>query len=85
MTKPYWHELTEEQRQTIIRNGINAQEAIDTYAQPDWCNYPDAIGGYLGCWSLVSGFVDSEERCTDCDCYKHRLKRFTVIEGGKCT
>jgi hypothetical protein len=46
--KPYFHELTDDQRKAAY--GITAQKALDTYAQPDWCKYPDAMAGIMGCW-----------------------------------
>lgn len=38
--------------------------------QPKWCDYPDATAGILGCWSLVSGKITSEDRCKNCEFYK---------------
>ncbi|HAF43763.1 MAG TPA: hypothetical protein DCK83_02135 [Gallionellaceae bacterium] len=40
------------------------------YAQPDWCSYPDALDGLMGCWSLIYQRVTGEEYCKDCDLYK---------------
>lgn len=35
---------------------------------PDWCEYPEATNGVMGCWSLISGCI--KEPCETCDCYK---------------
>ena len=40
------------------------------YKQPDWCRYPDALDGPMGCWSLVGRMVTGEDYCRDCDCHK---------------
>jgi hypothetical protein len=70
MNKPYFHELNEDQRHAVCTVGMTAQHAVDTYAQPDWCSYPNALAGYLGCFSLLTGGVKSEASCTGCDCYR---------------
>lgn len=43
------------------------------YKQPKWCNYPNALDGPFGCWSLMDLYGDrkkiSREFCSKCDCY----------------
>ena len=40
------------------------------YVQPDWCTYPDALDGMMGCWSLINGKVKGETSCKGCECYR---------------
>ncbi len=67
--KKYWHELTDEEY-----NAIPGRTLFSTvrkrYKQPEWCNYPDAIGG-MGCWSLIDKDLRKKinrEFCRKCDC-----------------
>jgi hypothetical protein len=68
MEKPYFHELNDEERNAVY--GTVASKVVQDYRQPDWCTYPEALGGHLGCWSLVSGLVTSEEFCRGCELHK---------------
>ena len=67
INKKYFHELTEEEfnklPETMTVNQLNEE-----YCQPEWCNYPDALG-LLGCWSLISRMVKEENYCRNCDCH----------------
>ena len=46
---------------------------MDTFKQPDWCEYYEALNGNMGCWSLMDLAKDgmrtkiSEEFCKGCD------------------
>jgi hypothetical protein len=68
--KPYYHELSDI---SDIWQRMTRRQVLDTYAQPDWCDYPEALDGYeFGCEALVSrrcGNV-SREFCKDCDAFK---------------
>jgi hypothetical protein len=65
----YWHELTEEEVQAVYDKGTTVGEVLKEYKQPDWCDYPDALAGRMGCWSLTgSNRKDiSLEFCSSCD------------------
>lgn len=73
--KAYWHELSQKRIEKIIKDGITVKECLKQYKQPDWCNYPDALAGIMGCWSLTSNEKDglrtkiSKEFCKNCDCF----------------
>jgi hypothetical protein len=72
--KKYWHQIELEQQEEILKTpGLTVQEFLDTYDQPDWCNYPDALDGPMGCWSLLfSKSVRSIKDCGNCDCIKNK-------------
>lgn len=44
-----------------------------SYKQPDWCKYPNALEGQMGCWSLMDLSKDglrtkiSKDFCKGCD------------------
>lgn len=70
--RPYFHEVVpggfdqlklEHPRWTI-------GDVIARLAQPEWCGYPEAVGGIMGCWSLIGGYVKCESYCHNCD--EHR-------------
>ena len=71
--KKYWHELEkEEQKKVFSRKNYTIGDFMAEFSQPDWCEYPNALEGQIGCWSLVYPEHEfSEENCKDCDCYKH--------------
>ena len=68
--KKYWHKLSKEEQQKLIEGGLTVEELMERFKQPDWCTYINALGGNLGCWSLVWGDIHSEDDCKNCDCYK---------------
>ena len=71
--KRYWHELSkEEQKELIFKKNLTVEELMKNFKQPDWCFYPEALNGLMGCWALLFGYVQSEEDCKDCDCYKRK-------------
>lgn len=65
----YWHEIpAEEQREIMKSSGITWGEFLERYQQPDWCSYPDALGGPMGCSSLlIVGKIKATENCKGCD------------------
>lgn len=69
----YFHELSEEERQAIFDKKIPVGEVVEKYKQPDWCEYPNALQGSFGCWSLIGGTVakEGEEFCKTCDAHKN--------------
>lgn len=65
----YFHELTKEEFTELVEKKLMWKECAKLYPQPDWCNYPDAVCGIMGCWSLMNLSV-TEENCANCDCYQ---------------
>jgi len=37
------------------------------YSQPEWCEYPDALCGQWGCWSLVGDRIGKIDDCGECE------------------
>lgn len=72
----YWHEIPQEEIETLIKEGATNQYIIDNYKQPDWCTYHEALMGRMGCWSLTDNTPDglrtkiSETFCSTCDCFR---------------
>ena len=64
----YFHQLSETEYKQAQK--LTVEQVLHQFKQPDWCNYPDALSGRMGCWSLVGGMVKAEDRCTGCDLYK---------------
>lgn len=68
--KPYWHELTKEQREIICASKeVTVGQVIESYKQPDWCCYFEALEGVMGCWSLMFGYINKEADCVNCELY----------------
>lgn len=38
-------------------------------SEPAWCRYPDPTTPVMGCWSLLYGYVGSEDYCKNCTCH----------------
>lgn len=72
-TSKYWHELPQEEIDKILKSGITVSEAVEKYKQPDWCNYPGAVTGMVGCWSLTDNkpgglrTTISKDYCKSCE------------------
>jgi hypothetical protein len=66
----YYHELTKDEVQGLIDKKYTYKQTEEDYPQPEWCSYPNATYGEIGCWSLLGYMVTSEDYCKDCDCYK---------------
>lgn len=65
----YWHEVSTEERELFLKRLQTIAELKAAYKQPDWCQYPGALDGQMGCWSL--GDADTmvnRDFCTTCDC-----------------
>ncbi len=60
----YWNELTQEQQ----TEAFEANALVSEFIQPFWCEYPDALQGGLGCWSLVDKikFIGEIKDCITC-------------------
>lgn len=68
----YWHELPQEKINELIESKVTLAYVMKNYKQPKWCNYPNALEGLMGCWSLNDNKPDglrtkiSESFCKDC-------------------
>lgn len=86
MDKPFWHRLSLRQQRSVMTHkdperprlmglpgGWTFAEFLDMYRQPRWCEYPNALQGAMGCWSLVytdKKRIRRQADCGDCDCRK---------------
>ena len=66
----YWHEIPQAEQEKIIKEyGLTVAQFLEKYKQPDWCEYPEALAGQMGCWSLIlSRSIHCKADCGDCDC-----------------
>jgi len=75
VTNRYFHELEQTEIDALIANNPKIGYIMETYKQPDWCKYPNALEGQMGCWSLMDLNKDglrtkiSKDFCKDCDCF----------------
>ena len=82
----YWHKLPQEKINELIKNKTKIKEILKNYKQPDWCNYPEALGGFLGCWSLTDNRPGglrtkiSMEYCKNCTENKYYISQFEQIK-----
>jgi hypothetical protein len=67
--KKYFHELTDEEFAALLKTHITWGEVAKIYPQPNWCEYPGALEGEMGCWSLVYRTGVSPDYCKKCDCF----------------
>lgn len=67
--KKYFHELTDQEFKELPGN-ITYEQLAKEYPQPDWCEYPDATAGLMGCWSLMSMLIKNRDCCKNCECCK---------------
>ena len=73
MTPKYFHLLPPGEWERLCDAKTTWQGLQDLgYRQPDWCSYPDALDGLMGCWSLIYQRVTGEEYCKDCECCKSK-------------
>ena len=68
--KKYFHELAEKEFKAVVDEKITWEECAESYPQPEWCRYSDAVQGIMGCWSLMSHMVTGEDFCKTCEMYK---------------
>lgn len=84
--RPYFHEAVPGGFDTlkVEHPEWKIQTVIDRYASPEWCRYPDAVGGIMGCWSLIGGMVKDEGYCRNCDCHRDYEEscRARAVVGG---
>lgn len=84
VVKRFWHELSDAERRDYCETpGNTVRSLLDTFAQPSWCLYPDALAHAMGCWSLT--MVNHEVRVTNesckARCNLHREHKHT---GSDC-
>jgi|HubBroStandDraft_3_1064219.scaffolds.fasta_scaffold49176_4 hypothetical protein len=71
----YFHELPQTDVDALIKGHKTWGDIMAEYKQPDWCGYPEALGGEFGCWSLVdirNGGLRTmicPAFCKDCECF----------------
>lgn len=70
-SKPYFHSLSEADIKKLEEQKTTWGDVVKNYKQPDWCDYPDALTGPMGCWSLTMGvqFV-CLDYCKSCPLFK---------------
>ena len=70
----YFHTLADSTIKRLVGSGITYGELMKRYKQPEWCGYPNALEGMMGCWSLMDTLGRrhkiSREYCAKCDCFK---------------
>ena len=84
----YWHELTDEEMQIMFDAKVKIGWVVENIKQPDWCEYPNALEGVMGCWSLID--VNDlrkkicHEFCKNCDCYRksNHGKKIKIVSKG---
>lgn len=77
MKRRYWHKLKDSTVKGIFDKETTIGEVLKRYKQPDWCTYPNALQGLLGCGSLLSVNLRhkiSEDYCKGCECFKRSDK-----------
>lgn len=76
--RKYFHELSDSWLYKLRKRKEKLKYLFDHYRQPVWCDYPEAMGGVMGCWSLVDLFnlrhKISRNFCRDCDLYRKEGK-----------
>lgn len=68
--KKYFHELSKDEFNELVKKKYTWGKLAEDYPQPKWCNYPNALEGEMGCWSLVGLMIKSENDCQNCDLCK---------------
>jgi len=76
VTNRYFHELEQKEVDDLITDKKTVGYIMETYKQPFWCRYPNALEGEMGCWSLMDLSKDglrtkiNRDFCKECDeCY----------------
>ncbi len=80
----YFHELTEEEFEKLQKTGMTWGECGKKYPQPEWCSYPEAVMGVMGCWSLMYFRVKDKESCGKCECVIGSAFNKEQLELGAC-
>ena len=72
--KRYFHELTDEEHKALEDSGATWADCVEQFNQPTWCRYHHALNGEMGCCSLVSRRVRTEDDCNGCDLYTGQIE-----------
>jgi len=81
---PLFHLLPAADFERLKKAGKTWGWVMRHYRQPTWCNYPNALEGPMGCWSLVGRLVTGEAYCSKgCDQYKPVQARNRKALKGK--
>jgi hypothetical protein len=67
---PSFHRITKKQWQALVAVNATWGDVKEQFRQPSWCEYPDALDGSMGCWSLVGRMVKNRKYCQNCDLCK---------------
>ena len=71
--KQFFHQLTQEQLETEVHGKLTWGQVMEQFDQPTWCNYPEALSGDLGCWTLCDfPWKINKELCSTCPEFKHQ-------------
>jgi len=62
----FFHKLTREEFNALVVKELTWGEVAKDYPQPKWCGYPNAVGGVMGCWSLMDFMVKGKAYCKSC-------------------
>ncbi len=75
----YFHEISDVEWDALKKTGMFWKQCAEEYAQPVWCNYPNAVDP-MGCWSLIYRGIKQKKDCGNCELRKRikRKKRKTV-------
>lgn len=82
--RKYFHEAEQSEIDELLKIGGTIESILKKYRQPDWCSYPNALEGLMGCWSLVDLELRtkiSEDFCKDCE-YFREVKSVTIEVGN---
>jgi len=75
-SKQFFHEAPQSDIDTLVANKGTWGDIMEKYKQPDWCSYPNALEGVMGCSSLTDFSPDgfrckvSESFCKTCEMFK---------------
>lgn len=64
---PLFHEVSGDEFHKLVDGGWTWRDIEENYRQPDWCQYPDALQGVMGCLSLVNLRIKSVRQCAACE------------------
>lgn len=79
----YWHAITKDELNKLLETDITWGEVYNHYKQPEWCGYPEALHGALGCWSLtLFEYIPDicESYCEDCDLFDPTWRSKELLE-----
>jgi hypothetical protein len=66
--RKFFHELDDGEFEAFKQADAKWGDIAKLHPQPEWCEYPGALDGPMGCWSLVGRMVTGVEYCHGCEC-----------------